>query len=186
MVMSCHWELIHSLSSDSDADGFSDVTEFTAGTDPLDARSNPDSMTRGRLETPTQNSHISGKGVISGWHCFAEKVEVSINGGARTLAATGTDRADTLGQCDDSNNGFSLLYNFGNLPSGQHSIKVYADDYLFAEHLFSTTQLSTGRFTRGSDSEATIDNFPTAGQQVTVRWEQSLQNFVIVEERKMR
>lgn len=174
------------LSADSDADGFSDATEFSAGTDPLDAQSNPDSMTKGRLETPTQNSHISGKGVISGWHCFAEKVEISINGGARTLAATGTDRADTLKQCDDSNNGFSLLYNFGNLPSGQHLIKVYADDYLFAEHLFSTTQLSTGRFTRNSESEVTIDNFPTARQQVTVRWEQSLQNFVIVEQREMR
>ena len=31
-------------------------------------------------------------------------------------------------------------------------------------------------------SEVVVQNFPTAGHEVVLRWEQSLQNFVIVEE----
>ena len=32
-------------------------------------------------------------------------------------------------------------------------------------------------------SEVVVQDFPTAGREVVLRWEQSLQNFVIVEER---
>ena len=74
------------------------------------------------------------------------------------------------------------MYNFGVLPSGTQRIKVYADGYLFAEHSFSTIQLSAGQFVRGKSAEVRVDDFPIPGSSVLLRWEQSLQNFVIVEE----
>ena len=171
------------LDADSDADGFTDGEEVSAGTNPLDPASNVDQLARGRLETPAAGSPISGKGLISGWHCTAQTIEVSLNSGARIPAATRTEREDTVETCGDSDNGFALLVNMGNLPSGQHLIRAYADGYLFAEHSFFSIQLSAGSFIRDRSSEAVVQDFPTAGREVVLRWEQSLQNFVIVEER---
>ena len=171
------------LDADSDADGFTDGDEVSAGTNPLDPASNADQLARGRLETPAAGSPISGKGLISGWHCTAQTIEVSLNSGARIPAATRTEREDTVETCGDSDNGFALLVNMGNLPSGQHLVRAYADGYLFAEHSFSSIQLSAGSFIRDRSSEVVVRDFPTAGREVVLRWEQSLQNFVIVEER---
>ena len=171
------------LDADSDADGFTDGDEVSAGTNPLDPASNADQLARGRLETPAAGSPISGKGLISGWHCTAQTIEVSLNSGARIPAATRTEREDTVETCGDSDNGFALLVNMGNLPSGQHLVRAYADGYLFAEHSFSSIQLSAGSFIRDRSSEVVVQDFPTAGREVVLRWEQSLQNFVIVEER---
>lgn len=46
-------------------------------------------------ESPAQHSIQSGVGLIRGWACDADKVEVSIDGGERIRIAYGTSRADT-------------------------------------------------------------------------------------------
>ena len=131
-------------------------------------------------------SHISGKGLISGWHCSALKIEISIDANPLIAAAAHTERNDTYDKCGDTDNGFALLFNFGNLPTGEHRIEVYADGDLFAEQPFSTVQLSAGSFVTGRAAEARIEDFPVPGHTAIIRWEESLQNFVITEEVRPR
>ena len=174
------------LATDSDNDGIADGEEVDAGTDPLSSDSYPNELKQGRLETPNVGSHISGKGLISGWHCSALKIEISIDAGPLIAAAAHTERNDTYDKCGDTDNGFALLFNFGNLPTGEHRIEVYADGDLFAEHPFSTVQLSAGPFVTGRAAEARIEDFPVPGHTAIIRWEESLQNFVITEEVRPR
>ena len=65
----------------------------------------------GYLENPGPASFQSGLGVISGWVCAADTVEIELNGVPHE-AAYGTERADTQGACGDSDNGFGLLFNW--------------------------------------------------------------------------
>ena len=53
-----------------------------------------DGEPRGVVENPGPHSYQSGIGVISGWVCAADLVEIELNG-ARQPAAYGTERADT-------------------------------------------------------------------------------------------
>ena len=84
-------------------------------------------QTKGALETPKQDSSISGKYMFSGWVCDAEIVEIVIDGGSGKRAAYGTDRGDTVNQCGDRDNGFGLLFNFGSLTNGLHEAVAFAD-----------------------------------------------------------
>ena len=83
----------------------------------------------GYLENPGPDSFQSGIGVISGWVCEAETVEIvfeTAQGGVlRYEAAYGTERADTAVQrkdgtplCGDTDNGFGLLFNWNLLGEG--------------------------------------------------------------------
>ena len=73
----------------------------------------------GYLENPGPNSFQSGVGVISGWVCEADTVEIAIETAAgevmRLEAAYGTERLDTAAVrkdgtviCGDTDNGFGL------------------------------------------------------------------------------
>ena len=174
------------LAIDSDGDGIADGREVDAGTNPLSSDSYPNDLKQGRLETPSRDSYISGKGLISGWHCSAQKIEISINSGVLIEAAAHTVRNDTQDKCGDTDNGFALLFNFGNLSTGVHHIEVYADGDLFAEQSFSTVKLSAGSFVTGRVAETRIEDFPVPGHAAIIRWEESLQNFVITEEIRPR
>ena len=91
----------------------------------------------GYLEIPTVNSFQSGVGVISGWVCEAEEVEIAITteGGAvqRYAASYGTERADTATArdgtviCGDPDNGFGLLFNWNRLGDGEHTVVALVD-----------------------------------------------------------
>ena len=85
----------------------------------------------GNLENPS--GIRSGVGLISGWVCAANSVEIRISDGSRrveTLAAAyGTTRADTVDQCDhqEDTTGFGMTYNFNHLDEGTYTIAAYAD-----------------------------------------------------------
>ena len=49
------------------------------------------------LENPSPGALKSGVGVISGWVCEAEELEVSFDGGARLFVPYGSERTDTAG-----------------------------------------------------------------------------------------
>ena len=76
----------------------------------------------GYLENPGPNAFQSGVGVISGWVCEADEVEVAIGHLGRQLAAYGTERLDTLDACGDTDNGFGLLFNWNLLGDGEHEV----------------------------------------------------------------
>lgn len=125
---------------------------------------------------------MSGISLFSGWHCDAKEITVIIEGVAQLSAGYGTERNDTRGVCGDSDNGFGLLFNFGLLDSGKHTAIMRADGVEFDRVTFSTTQLSTGSFTKGLEARVTVNDFPQSGHTTTLTWDQALQNFAISKE----
>ena len=134
------------------------------------------------FENPQPGSFQSGVGVISGWVCDAERIDIVFNPGAEnemTLqAGYGTTREDTEGVCHDINNGFGLLFNWNLLGDGTHAVSALADSVEFGSATVMVTTLGK-EFLRGASGEFVVADFPGAGQDITLRWQQSLQNFVI-------
>ena len=85
----------------------------------------------GYLENPGADSFQSGIGVISGWVCEAETVEIEIEPEQgevqRQPAAYGTERVDTEDDCGDTDNGFGLLFNWNLLGDGEHEVVALVD-----------------------------------------------------------
>lgn len=134
----------------------------------------------GSLENPVAGSTESGIGVISGWHCTANNIEVTIDGASLGKAGSGTSRGDTAGICGRSNTGYSLLYNYNDLPPGSHSLALYADGELLETRQFNTTQSAGAPFATGISKTATIADFPSSGRTATLQWTQAKQSFVVV------
>ena len=105
---------------------------------------NPPGHPRAFLESPSQGSAESGIGLIRGWVCEAERVEISIDGGALLLIAYGTTRADTRGVCGDDDNGFGFTVNWNTIGDGNHNLRVFADGVEFANVNFAVTTVRDG------------------------------------------
>jgi hypothetical protein len=131
------------------------------------------------LENPQPGSFQGGIGVISGFVCEAFLIEIEFDGNATFEAAYGTSRGDTQDVCGDTNNGFSLLFNWNLLGEGTHTVRALADGLEFANVTIIVTTFGV-EFLTGVSGEFTISDFPGVGTEVTIRWQQSLQNFLIV------
>lgn len=130
---------------------------------------------QGALENPAPNSHQSGIGLISGWYCSANTIDAFIDGRILVPVAYGTPRGDTESTCGDTNNGFALLVNWAELGPGPHTLQLQADGVPFATVTVTVTTLGTA-FLHGGSSTTTVT---LDGQQVTLQWQESAQNFVI-------
>src|SRR6185369_17369986 len=91
---------------------------------------------QGLLENPAPDSFQSGLGLISGWHCTAQRIEIEIDYRIRAFASHGTPRSDTQSQCGDADNGCGLLINWNELGDGFHALNVLADGQSFARATF--------------------------------------------------
>ncbi len=136
----------------------------------------------GYLENPTFRSFQSGLGVISGWVCEAEGVTVEIEQADGTIveltAAYGTERADTADVCGASDTGFGVLVNWNLLGDGDHSVVVLVDGIELDRAPVTVTTLGA-EFVKGLAGSFPIEDFPGAGEQVRVVWQESQQNFVL-------
>ena len=136
----------------------------------------------GSLENPGPNSFQSGIGIISGWVCTATAVEVEFEteGGDvhRFEAAYGTERADTLAACGDTDNGFGLSFNWNLLGDGEHEVIALADGMEFDRATVRVTTLGE-EFVRDVAGACLVEDFPMPGETVTLEWQQSSQNFVM-------
>ena len=141
-------------------------------------------QTKGNLENPAQDSYMSGIYLFSGWACDAELIEIVIDGGSGLKAAYGTSRGDTQSVCGDSDNGFGLLWNFENLEPGTHEAVAFADGVEIGRTEFTSTQIISGGFLRGATGETVLNGFPEAGREVSLKWDQAAQNFLIAAERE--
>ena len=130
------------------------------------------------FENPAPDSFQSGIGVINGWACHATQILIEINGVEPLLAAYGTEREDTRGVCGDVDNGFGLLVNWNNLGDGRHTLHALADGQEFGRATFTVTSLGTD-FLRGAKRRFTLFGFPQAGTELSLLWQESLQNFVV-------
>ena len=160
------------------------------GGPPVEERPDP----VGYLENPGPDSFQSGIGLISGWVCEAESVEIEIEtaGGEvkRLEAAYGTERLDTARRadgtplCGDTDNGFGLLFNWNRLGEGEHTVVAYVDDVELGRAVVRVTTVGEGaeeEFLRGAEGECVVDDFPMPGETVTLEWQQNSQNFVITD-----
>ena len=135
----------------------------------------------GFVDNPQPNSAQSGLGVLSGWVCEAETVEIELDGVLQE-AAYGTERADTVGHCGDTDNGFGLLWNWNLLGDGEHTVRVVVDGIVFATLPVTVTTLGLDTdFPTGLTGETTLVDFPTDGESVRLVWQQAQQNFVLAD-----
>ena len=137
----------------------------------------------GTLENPGMTADMlyaerSGISVISGWVCDAEEIIIELNG-TEWKAGYGTTRIDTQGECGDTDNGFSLLFNWNLLGDGIHSVKAYADGRKFAAVQVKVTTLGE-EFVQMPKVWDNGAEFPGQGR-ITLRWSNALQNVVITD-----
>ena len=144
----------------------------------------------GYLGNPAPNSYQSGVGVISGWVCEAEAVviEITPEAGAvqRYAASYGTERLDTAAArdgtvlCGDTDNGFGLLFNWNRLGDGEHTVVALVDGEELGRAVVRVTTLGE-EFAEDLAGTCVVEDFPGPGETVTLQWQQTSQNFVIVE-----
>ena len=137
------------------------------------------SAIEGKLENPAPASYQSGVGVISGWVCEADEVVIEIDGHP-IVAAAGTERADTLDRCGDTDNSFGLLVNWAEFGAGEHEVVALVDGVELSRATVTVTLVDEAEpFVRGLAKRAALAGFPTPEETVTLEWQQSQQNFVI-------
>ena len=130
------------------------------------------------MEIPSQGTVQSGIGLVSGWHCDADQIAVSFNGGPLIEASYGSTRNDTVNACGDSDNGFALLWNYNLLGSGSHSVALYADGRKVSTTAFRVTTLGA-EFLTNKQSNRRIYGFPDLDHDVILEWQQGNQNYVV-------
>lgn len=140
-------------------------------------------LSEGVLENPKKNSVQSGIGMIYGWYCDANKIEIVFDDRLPKEAAYGTTRRDTVGVCGDDDNGFGLQWGWSILGKGWHTVRAYADGKLFAENDFYVGQIGDGSYLRGAEGTFELNGFPDKETEVVVEWNESTQNFSILESR---
>ena len=149
------------------------------------------------LENPTPQSFRSGVSAISGWACDAEEIVIEINRGRipyapvrggtvgikpkrkaiKLTAAYGTVREDTAEVCGDTDNGFSLLWNWNNLGDGVHTVRAHIDGVPFAQSYVTATTF--GDEMLGDEEkadftqkfvQAALDRYDRDGREATVAY----------------
>lgn len=133
-----------------------------------------------RVETPAADSVQSGIGLVRGWACQAETVEVQFNDQSRQSVAYGSSRPDTVGVCGDEDNGYGMAFAWGLLGAGNHTMRTFIDGEEVSVVEFEVAGLEDP-FARGLSGAYELEDFPAPGQSVTVRWSESAQNFIIVD-----
>ena len=133
---------------------------------------------KGCQESPSQGSYESGIGLIRGWVCDANRVEVQIDDGERRLTGYGTKRGDTQEICGDVNNGYGLTFNWNQAGDGLHTLRTFVDGEEKTSVIFNVTTLGVD-YLRGKQGKYVLVNFPYPGRKATVIWSEPHQNFVI-------
>lgn len=139
---------------------------------------------QGNLENPQPESIESGIGLVSGWHCTAKEIVVSVDGVSLGKSGVGSIRNDTVSICGHANTGFSLLYNYNTPEPGPHVISVYADGVLMETRSFSTTRSGGEPFLSGANKRIEAGDFPQVGSTAILDWSQAKQSFVVTEIRR--
>lgn len=136
------------------------------------------------LENPQPGSFQSGIGLVSGWACTANRIDIEVSGSGITVtlqAAYGTVRGDTVGTCSDSNNGFGLLVNWNVLPDGNYTVRALRNNVEFARATVIVATLGLNQpFATGLTGESQLPDFPQSGTTTRIRWQESIQNFSII------
>lgn len=132
------------------------------------------------IETPMQDSLQSGIGIVRGWACDAESVELQFDNLPRQAVAYGDSRTDTIDVCGDEDNGYGFVVGWGNLGLGPHRMRTYIDGVEVADVEFVVVGLDDP-FITGASGQYELDNFPNIGEVSTIEWSEPEQKFIIIE-----
>lgn len=132
------------------------------------------------FETPAQGAVQSGVGLIRGWACEAETVQIQFDEQPLMDAGYGASRPDTLAICGDDNNGYGLAHAWGLLGDGEHRMKTYIDGEVVSDVGFEVVTLGEP-FVTGLTGSFALQDFPLPGESVMLQWSEAAQNFIIVE-----
>ena len=139
---------------------------------------------RGVLENPGPHSFQSGTGMVWGWVCEAEFVEIEIETAQGEVesyrAAYRMERLDTQERCGDVDNGFEMLFNWNRLGDGEHRVTAFVDGLELGRATVRVKTLGE-EVLQGVVGECVAENFPHMGQSTRLEWQQTNQNFVITE-----
>jgi hypothetical protein len=132
------------------------------------------------LENPQPNSYQSGIGLLSGWSCTGPSVSMVVDGTLTLAMPYGSARTDTASVCGagNTNTGFGLLVNFNTLGPGTHSAQLLVNGAIAGTTQFTVT-VPAGEFMTGASKDVTVNDFPSAGRNTVLTWQQSQQNFAI-------
>ena len=133
-----------------------------------------------RVETPMDGSLESGIGIIRGWACDAESVEIRIDNQPRQSIAYGDSRTDTIGVCGDENNGYGFVVGWGNLGKGMHRLRTYIDEVPVSDVNFDVVGFDEP-FVTGLTGTFELESFPQSNDVTQIRWNQAEQKFIVVE-----
>ena len=127
------------------------------------------------IENPAPDSVHSGVFIVSGWKCEASgDITLSFNGGPGFSAVYGSDRADTFPVCDDTDNGWVLLFNYNLLPEGLNIVQAYDDGVEFASVDFAVIKLNGEEFVSGASGQCSAE---IADNTVQLEWQEGRQGF---------
>ena len=127
------------------------------------------------IENPAPDSVHSGVFIVSGWKCEADgDITLSFNGGPDFTAVYGSDRADTFPVCDDTDNGWVLLFNYNLLPEGSNILQAYDDGVEFASVKFEVIKLNGQEFVSGASGQCSTE---VADNTVQLEWQEGRQGF---------
>ena len=134
------------------------------------------------LDIPAQGSTQSGIGLVSGWSCLGGHLEVEFSEADGTLLSTwslphGADRGDTQEKCGDSENGFSMPFNWYHLGPGAKTLTVFVNGEERITRNFSVTTFGE-EFITDAGGMCEIADFRD-GQNATFVWEQANQGLVL-------
>lgn len=133
----------------------------------------------GFLENPADFSNESGIGVVSGFHCNAQVIEVKFDEYDPIVAASGTGRQDTESYCNGNvDTGYALLWNWNILGPGQHTVRMLADGIEF-DSATITVHTFGAEFVQGITAQTDI-TLLSQEKEVYIRWQEPKQNFGII------
>ena len=135
------------------------------------------------LENPGIAQFVSGIIVFSGWVCdVTSDLRLVLEGAATTetiVPAYPTARGDTLGTCQEIDNGFGALSNVNRLGDGPATAELWIDGVLAVSYDFWVTQPSAVPFGSDIAGEFRLPGFPDDASDTFLIWQKSLQNFAI-------
>ena len=140
----------------------------------------------GVLEIPSagpigNHSVETGIGLISGWHCTAQRVQVVIDNLPPIDAPHGSSRDDTAPVCGGKTaTGFALLFNWNVLSRGNHTVVALADGVEFGRTRVYATNLGSEFLTGVPVATYRLPNFPRVGMSADVQWSEAKQNMSIL------
>ena len=157
------------------------ATATSQGTMDIEFIEDEEPMRGFNLEIPAPDSTVNGVGIISGWSCLGGELKAEIIDAGEVVDTVvlnhGSSRTDTEGVCGDSNNGFSATVNWNHYAQGAKTIRLIRNGEEAESNEFSILRLSDDEFLTGASGMCVVNNFPDAGQDTTIEWDESRQGF---------